>query len=258
MQHLGKNSARVKELRRRVRRRVPGEVIIDGAKLLDDLVRWEVGIREIYLEAGLERSTKFEAWVEASDEVFELDGEVLANLAPTKTPQGVLAVVEAPRWPPWPASSGVGLYLEGVQDPGNLGAIIRSAAGLGAAAVLLAPECADPWGPAAVRGSAGAVFRIPVERDVSLSRAADRLRRHQGELWATGSEGQPLDKWSPSSPMLLLLGAEGQGLSKEALAVADNTVTIPLHRDVESLNVAVAAGIVLSHLSSQGSESGRR
>ena len=242
---------RVKDLRRRIRSRIPGQVIIDGAKVLDDLIRWDVRILELYLSADLSRSPEAAAWIAAADRVFEMDAEVLVSLAPTRSPQGVLAVVEEPRWPAWQASSGVGLYLEGVQDPGNLGAIIRSAAGLGAVAVLLAPECADPWGPTAVRGSAGVVFRIPVERDASLSRAADRLRAHQGELWATGSEGRPLGNWSPSSPFLLMLGAEGQGLSKEALAVADGIVSIPLQRDVESLNVAVAAGILLSHLSGQ-------
>ncbi len=252
MQHLGKSSVRVKELRRRVRRRVPGEVIIDGAKLVHDLIRWEVPIRELYIEAGRETSVEVETWIASAGQVFEMDREVLANLSPTRSPQGVLAVVEEPRWPVWTASGGFGLYLEGIQDPGNLGAIIRSAAGLGAAAVLLAPECADPWGPSAVRGSAGAVFRIPVEREVSLSRAADRLRRHQGELWATGSEGRPLREWSASLPMLLMLGAEGQGLSLEAMSAADGVVTIPLQREVESLNVAVAAGIVLSYLDNPG------
>ncbi len=251
MQYLGKKSARVKDLRRRVRSRVEGQVIIDGPKVLDDLIRWEVGVRELYLRVGASESAGTRAWIEAAEAVFEMDDGVLADVAPTRTPQGLLAVVDQPRWPAWPASDGIALYLEGIQDPGNLGAIVRAAAGLGAATILLAPECADPWGPAAVRGSAGAVFRIPVERDVSLSSAADRLRRHQGELWATGSEGQPLSAWSPSSPMLLMLGAEGQGLSPEALAVADGTVSVSLQRDVESLNVAVAAGIVLSHLSSQ-------
>ncbi|MCK5378815.1 MAG: RNA methyltransferase [Acidobacteria bacterium] len=252
MQHLGKKSVRVKELRRRVRRRAENEVIIDGRRLLDDLIRWDIRILELYLAEGLTENSEAGTWIAEAEQAFKLDGEVLADVAPTRTPQGLLAVVEAPRWPAWPASDGIALYLEGIQDPGNLGAIVRAAAGLGAAAVLLAPECADPWGPAAVRGSAGAVFRIPVERDVSLSRAVDRLRCHQGELWATGSGGQPLSEWSPSSPMLLMLGAEGQGLSPEATAAADGVVTIPLQREVESLNVAVAAGIVLSHLNNPG------
>ncbi|MCD4748160.1 MAG: RNA methyltransferase [Thermoanaerobaculales bacterium] len=249
MLYIGKKSARVKDLRRLIRHRAEGEVIIDGRRLLEDLIRWDVRILELYLAAGLSESPEVAPWITAAEQVFEMDAEVLAGVAPTRTPQGVLAVVEAPQWPVWPASEGVGLYLEGVQDPGNVGAIVRSAAGLGAAAVLLAPGCADPWGPAAVRGSAGTVFRIPVEWNVPLSRAVDRLRRHGGEVWATGNEGQSLSEWSPSSPMLLMLGAEGRGLSPEASVVADHTVSIPLRREVESLNVAVAAGILLSTLS---------
>lgn len=258
IRQIGKNSERVKALRRRVRHRIQDEVIIDGRRLLDDLIRWETRISELYLSPGLAESPEGGAWIAAADEAFELDDEVLGGVAPTRNPQGVLAVVEMPRWPAWPASDGVGLYVEGVQDPGNLGAIVRAAAGLGAAVVLLAPECADPWGPTAVRGSAGAVFRIPVERNVTLSRAADRVRLHRGELWATGMEGQPLGGWEPQSPMLLMLGAEGQGLSAEALAMADGVISIPLQREVESLNVAVATGIVLSHLSSRASKSYRR
>jgi len=248
MEYLGKKSHRVKELRRRIRRRAEHEVIIDGRRLLNDLIRWDVRILEVYLALGRTEDPETAAWITAAERVFEMDEDVLADVAPTRNPQGVLAVGEAPRWPVWEAAQGVGLYLEGVQDPGNLGAIIRSAAGLGAAAVLLGPECADPFGPAAVRGSAGAVFRIPVEREVPLGRAVERIRRHLGVLWATGGEGTAVSDWQPSEPMLLMMGAEGRGLSDEAMAAADGVLTIPLNREVESLNVAVAAGIVLSHL----------
>jgi TrmH family RNA methyltransferase len=249
IQHLGKKSVLIKSLRRRVRRRAEGEVIVDGRRLLDDVVRWDIGIVELYLAAGLAESSEAGTWIDVAEQVFELAPEVLADVAPTRNPQGVLAVVEEPRWPVWSASDGVGLYLEAVQDPGNLGAIVRSAAGLGASAILLGPECADPFGPAAVRGSAGSVFRIPIEREVPLGRAVERIRRHRGEVWATGSDGRQLKEWQPSDPMLLMMGTEGRGLSREALTDADGVISIPLERDVESLNVAVAAGILLSHLS---------
>lgn len=246
--YLGKTSVQVRELRRRIRRRVEGEVIVDGRRLLDDAVRWDLRILELYLAQGMSETAEASAWIEAADRVFELNAEVLSDVAPTRSPQGVLAVVEAPQWPPWPAADGVGVYLEGVQDPGNLGAIIRAAAGLGAAAVLLAPGCADPLGPAAVRGSAGAVFRIPVEREVTLNRATDRLRRQRGDVWATGVGGLELKQWRPARPLLIMMGTEGRGLSKEAIAASQGIVTIPLQRDVESLNVAVATGILLSSL----------
>ena len=252
MQHLGKKSVGVKSLRRRIRRRREGEAIVDGRRLLDDIVRWDLRIVELFLAADLVDDPDAGKWIAAAERVFELAPEVLTDVAPTRNPQGVLAVVETPRWPLWSANEGVGLFLEGVQDPGNLGAIIRSAGGLGAAAVILGPECADPWGPAAVRGSAGSVFRVPVERNVPLPRVAERVRRHRGQLWATGSDGRQLSEWRPPEPMLLMMGTEGRGLSDEALTAADGVVTIPLERGIESLNVAVAAGILLSHLSSLG------
>jgi TrmH family RNA methyltransferase len=89
---------------------------------------------------------------------------------------------------------------------------------------------------------------VPVERDVSASRAVERVRGAGGEVWATGLRGTPLAAWRPAEPCLLLLGAEGVGLSAEAQELADGQVTIPLARGIDSLNVAVAAGILLQHI----------
>ncbi|MFV2073822.1 MAG: TrmH family RNA methyltransferase [Thermoanaerobaculales bacterium] len=248
MEKLGRHGGRVKDLRRRVRRRHPGEVIVDGRRLVADLVRWEVPIRELYLTAEIVADEDVAAWADAAGSVFELEAMVLRDLAPTRSPQGVLAVVEEPRWPAWAAREGVALWLDQVRDPGNLGAIVRAAAGLGAAAVLLSPECADPFGPSAVRGSAGAVFRVPVEREVTVASAAERVRAAGGEVWAAGEAGRPIEGWRPAEPCLLLLGAESSGLGPEASDLAEGAVTIPLGRDVESLNVAVATGVLLQHL----------
>ena len=248
IEQLGRHGARVKDLRRRVKRRRGGEVVVDGRRLVADLVRWQVPIRELYLTAELAEDPAAMPWIAAAAAAFELEASVLADLAPTRSPQGVLAVAEEPRWPRWQARGGTALWLERVQDPGNLGAIVRAAAGLGAAAVLLSPDCADPFNPASVRGAAGTVFRLPIERAVSAAAAAERVRAAGGDIWATGGRGRPLAGWRPAEPCLLLLGAEGAGLSAEASGIADGELTIPLERDVESLNVAVAAGILLQHL----------
>jgi TrmH family RNA methyltransferase len=245
METLGRHNPRLKELRRRVRERRDGEVVVDGRRLIADLVRWDMPIRELYVAVGadLERPV-----LAAAQRVREVEASVLAEVAPTRHPQGVLAVVDEPSWPSWSAGSGVALWLDRVQDPGNLGAIVRAAAGLGARVVLLSPGCADPFGPLAVRGSAGAVFRIPVERDITGSRAVERVSANHGEVWATGAEGTAVTDWRPGEPLLLLLGTEGRGLSAEMAALAGGTVAIPLARDLDSLNVAVAAGILLHHL----------
>jgi TrmH family RNA methyltransferase len=245
---LGRHGRRLKELRKRVRERREGEVVVDGRRLVSDLVRWGVPIRELYLVPEI--SGEFEAvgWRQSADGVFELEASVLADIAPTRNPQGVLAIVDEPLPAVWPAERGVALWLDRIQDPGNVGAIVRSAAGLGAEAVLLSPECADPFGASAVRGSAGAAFRIPVARDVGLAGIIVRVRDAGGQVWATDSLGEKIDGWIPPKPCLLLLGAEGVGLDPDVADLADGTVAIPMSRGIESLNVAVATGILLQHL----------
>jgi TrmH family RNA methyltransferase len=250
IERLGRHGRRLKELRKRVKDRRHGEVVVDGRRLVSDLVRWGVPIRELYLVP--EVSGEFEAvgWRQSAEEVFELEASVLADVAPTRNPQGVLAIAEEPRWPEWSAEGGVALWLDRIQDPGNVGAIIRSAAGLGAEAVLLSPDCADPFGASAVRGAAGSTFRIPVGRDVGLAGVMVRVRDSGGEVWATDSLGEKIDGWRPSKPCLLLLGAEGVGLDPDIAELADGTVAIPMSRGIESLNVAVATGILLQHVRS--------
>jgi len=245
---LGRHGKRVKELRRWVRDRREGEVIVDGRRLVADLVRWQVPIRKLFLTPETAALLEIESWIETADQTYQLEGSILQDIAPTRSPQGVLAVAEQPVWPQWTADRGVALWIDRVQDPGNLGAIVRSAAGLGAAAVLLSPGCADPFAPAAVRGAAGSVFRQPLEREVAAANAVERMRAAGGEVWATGEGGRPVTNWRPSEPLLLLIGAEGSGLSPEAAELADGMITIPLAREIESLNVAVATGVLLQHL----------
>jgi TrmH family RNA methyltransferase len=181
VREIGRHSAQVKALRRQIRRRPEGRVIVDGARLVGDLVRWQVPIHDLYLNRTVAADEASEALIAPARRAFVLDDEVFASVAPTRSPQGVLAVAEEPRWPRWTGERGCGVWLDGLQDPGNVGAVVRSAAGLGAACVLLGPGCADPWTPVAVRGSAGAVFRVPLEREVTASRAAERVQRHRGQ-----------------------------------------------------------------------------
>lgn len=247
IQRLGRSSHRLKELRRRVRDRRPGEVIVDGRRLVGDLARWRVPVRELYVAAEL--APALAGWAPAAGEVFEVEGSVLAGLAPTRHPQGVLAVVGEPAPGRWPCP-GVSVLVDGVQDPGNLGAVVRAAAALGGCAVLVAPGGADPFHPLAVRGSAGTVLRVPVVREAGPVDAAARIRAVGGSVWASGGAGVQVAEWRPRPPILLLVGSEGSGLGDEARGAADDWVTVPLEREVESLNVAVAAGILLQHLRS--------
>lgn len=250
MTRLGRHSRRLKELRQRVRRRRPGEVVVDGRRLLADLVRWQVALDELYLGERVAAETGTAELTAAAAQVWLVADDVLESIAPTRHPQGVLAVIAEPSAQPWPATttgdrSGLALFLDRLQDPGNIGAIVRSAAGLGADAVLLSPDCADPFHPAAVRGSAGAVLRLPPVRDVDPATVAALVERRGGEVWAADTTGVAVDRWQPAALTLLLLGAEGSGLDESTAALTEKRVTIPLDRDLESLNVAVAAALLV-------------
>ncbi len=245
MERLGRHGARMKRLRRLVRKREPGLVVVDGLRIVEDLVRWNIPVAELYLEERMASSPAGSRLASRADGCWTVADGALEGIAPTRHPQGVLAVVEEPEPAPWPAEAGTAVLLDGVQDPGNVGAIVRCAAGLGAGAVLLTPGCADPFAPAAVRGSAGSVFRLVPHVGVAAPAAVARIRERGGEVWVAGGEGTPVESWKGGDPVLLVLGSEGAGVGSSLADLADGTVTIPLERDVESLNVAVAAGILL-------------
>jgi len=245
VERLGRHGERMKRLRRLARRRESGLVVVDGRRIVEDLHRWSVPLEELYLEETLALSPAGTRLAAAAHGAWVVADGALEGIAPTRHPQGVLAVVTEPEAVSWTAGRGPGVVLDRVQDPGNVGAVVRCAAALGARAVFLTPGCADPFAPAAVRGSAGAVFRLVPCTGVPAVEAAAAVREAGGEVWAAAPGGVPLEAWTPRDPSLLLLGSEGQGLDPALVEAADGTVTIPLERGVESLNVAVAAGILL-------------
>ena len=137
------------------------------------------------------------------------------------------------------------IYLHGVSDPGNVGTIVRTASSLVGGTVAIGPECADPFGPRAVRASMGAVFSQPLVRAGAAETPAPRAA-----LVAHG--GEPLE--ALGSPATLCLGSERDGLPEDVVAVCETQVTIPLRAGAESLNVAAAAAIAMQRISSPGSE----
>ena len=245
MERLGRNSPRIAALRRAVRRRPEGRVVVDGRRLIEDLVRWGVPLEALYLSESAAAGAADWPPVAAAGRCWVVADTVMERTAPTRHPQGVLAVVLEPRPRPWSPGDGVTVLLEAVREPGNVGAVVRAAAGLGAEAVLLGPGCADPFHPAAVRGSAGAVFRIPVHREAGTGAAIRAVREAGGSAWAAAAGGEDARSWRPRPPVLLALGNEGRGLEPATLAAVDGTVGIALAREIESLNVAVAAALLL-------------
>jgi len=182
-----------------------------------------------------------------------VEPRLLDELADADSPRGILAVARLPRsgaadLPLLPG--GIYLYAEGLQDPGNLGAIARAAEAAGAAGLALSPGTVHPNHPRALRGSAGSLLRLPVATDVEPAALAAHLAP-LAPRWAALVPRGGLDLYrAPLAPLdhgalVLLLGAEGPGLSAALAARADLALSIPMASGVESLNAAVSAAVVL-------------
>lgn len=247
---LGRHNPRLVRLRRLGRGDEPALTVVDGAKLVVELAERGADLIELFVVPQRVPSVLAHPVVRALAEkgaVFEIDSDAASRIAPTRTSQGVLGVVRVPC--PEIAPQGVAVFLDHVQDPGNVGAVVRSAAALGATGVYCSPASGDPFSPKAVRGSAGLSLLFPVTRHTPFAEAAERFRAAGGEIAAAvGSGGTPASAWRPHRPLLLALGNEGTGLDDAIVRGADTLVTIPMSEGVESLNVAVTAGILLAGL----------
>ncbi|TAK18769.1 MAG: RNA methyltransferase [Acidobacteria bacterium] len=238
---------------RRAARRAPSEpcVLLDGEHLIRDAV--DAGVPVDVVIATQERWTELRDLWDALEhqpntpQLYDAPATVLEAASPVKTPSGIVALAR------WQAAS-IDEALDGpaplvlaavdVQDPGNFGAIIRSADALGATGVVAAGASADPAGWKALRGAMGSAFRIPVAKapvDAALAAAKSAGLR----IYAASMDGAPLNECNLTGPTLLLLGSEGLGLPPAALGAADDRIAIPMRAGVNSLNVAVTAALLL-------------
>jgi len=243
----------VRDLHRRRGRERRGLALAEGVRLVEEAVDAGIRLRGVLVSPALEATTRGRALksllVERGVTLEQVSEPELEKLADTEHPQGVLAVIE-PR--PWRiedirlAKGAVVIVLDGVQDPGNVGTILRTAHGLGAAGVVALPGTAELGNSKVMRGSMGALFRLPAitsEAEAFLAWA----KRSGVELWTTATEGEPVNRLivSDRPAVALVLGNEGAGVSPALASAARRRVAIPLASGVESLNVAVAAGILL-------------
>lgn len=249
-QALGRSSPRLSRLRQIIRRQEPNLTVVDGRTLLLELLQYGIDYTEVYATAPhweMLLSVPAIAALEARGSLFLLDDATAVRIAPSQHGQGVLGVVRVPRHHLEQRLCTV--FLDRIQDPGNLGTIIRTAAAFGVDQVLCSPGSADPFSPRAVRASAGHALRLPVVPGVSFSDQSHHFLPASGELVGTASAGGvALLQWRPTPPLVLAFGNEGSGLAPEILSACTSLVTIPLAAGVESLNVAVSAGIIFSAL----------
>jgi tRNA G18 (ribose-2'-O)-methylase SpoU len=183
--------------------------------------------------------------------IYVAGQSVMDGVAGFHVHRGCLAIGERPAHPEVPAGAELIVAVEDLVDVDNLGAIVRNAAAFGAAALLLSPRCADPFYRKAIRVSLGSVFGLPIIRAARWPEELIALRGQRGFTAVAavlGAGAIPLARLAPPRRTVLLLGAEGPGLSDAAMAAADHRVTIPMSPGADSLNVATAAAIFLYHL----------
>jgi TrmH family RNA methyltransferase len=249
-----KQNARLKELRRaftRPGRDSRGLVAIEGPHLLEEAIRAGLRIATVFLRFTGNENMAHLGPPGHRAEVLFVQADVFDSVVQTETPQPVAALVEMPDWTWAHVLRGRGSWdplvvvLAAIQDPGNLGTILRSAEAFGASGIIALPGTVNAWNPKSVRASAGSVFRLPV-LSATLDECLSNLRESSMRIVTTTVRaGEPADMQDYTGPVALLIGNEASGVSDEIAAYADTRVTIPCPGPVESLNAAVAASVLL-------------
>jgi TrmH family RNA methyltransferase len=248
-----KHNARLKELRRaftRPGRDTHGLVAIEGPHLLEEAVRAGLRIATVFVAQDTPAAAE-QLPVPHDTEILIVPRPLLNSAVETETPQSIAALVELPDWTWSHILRGRGswdplvLVLAAVQDPGNIGTILRSVEAFGATGVISLPGTANEWNPKAVRASAGSIFRVPV-LSATLEECLLNLRESRMRiLTTTVRAAEPADMINFTGPVALVIGNEANGVAEDVAQHADERVTIPCPGPVESLNAAVAAGVLL-------------
>ena len=229
-----------KLLSSRKAREEAGIFVADGTKLLQEAVRYYPGLRTVILSEGVE------ADVPDHVRVIRVPGDVMESISPMASPQGALFLCDLPEEKAFLPKGGM-LLLDGIQDPGNLGTILRTADALDVPVVLL-EGCADPYSHKVVRASMGAVLRKDVIRSTwDQVQSACRAAGIRIGVTALSDRASDIRK-ADLKDMAVVIGSEGQGVRREILDSADAELIIPMNAHCESLNAAVAATIVMWEL----------
>jgi TrmH family RNA methyltransferase len=232
-------------MRDRRYRDAEGLAVIEGPRPLRTAIEIGIDLEEVFFRPDQEQISDS---IDAADANFyEVDAETLDQIADSSSPQGVLAVAKVHETAlDVVAAMQRVVVIDSVQDPGNVGAIVRTAAAAQFDAVITGPATADLWSTRAIRASAGTLFALSVARRVDLESTLDLLRGAGHLIFATDSGGEiSINDIKVAERMTLMLGSEAHGVSKAVMARTDAMIRVPMGPFVESLNVAVAAGIVM-------------
>lgn len=241
----------VRRLRELVRGdRASGVLLVEGVRLTEEALDAGVVIVEAAVTPDLQEHERGRRLVERLAEravpLRRLHPDVLASLSELETSQGVLVVARLPAADQarMAGKHALVLVIAGVQNPGNVGSLIRAAEAAGATGAIMGDDTADPLSPKALRGAMGSAFRLPLAEAMTIT-AINNLRRAGVTVWAATARGQRYDAIDWRRPSAIVVGNEGAGLPPDVIHACSGRVSVPMAGHVESLNVAVAGGVIL-------------
>lgn len=254
------SNAKVKHARALLQQRKAREhhqqFLIEGARLIQEAERAGIEPALIFCAPAFPQTELGRQVARRWPKLVEIvSDQVLASISETVTPQGVVAVVPLPRLRL--TARTLVLILDSVRDPGNLGTLLRSAAGAGVDEVLVSQGSVDVYSPKVVRAAMGVHFRLPIEQDLTWPLIAARVEGMNTLLADAGGE-LDYDQWQWRKPSALIVGGEAAGASAAGRDLAQHRVRIPLQRDTESLNAAMAGSIILFEAARQRREAESR
>lgn len=250
-----KGAKKILALKRRRVRETECKYLIEGMRLCEEAIASQAPIDQlIFCRESLDRSDRlerlFQSAIQQQVPIQQTNRRAMQGMCETQTPQGVLGVVPMPNWDrknvltqdtPF-------LLLDRIADPGNLGMILRTAEASGTAGVFLSHGSVELFNPKVVRSTMGAIFRLPVFPKTDLPDLLKALQKQNTPILMAHMEGTPYSELPPMKQVALLLGNEAFGIDPALIQQANQTVSIPIAPPVDSLNVAVAAGILLYKL----------
>jgi len=255
----GRHNPLVKELRQafaRGERTKNGECAIEGLRIVEEAIRSGLRFRAVFFrDSAWDKAERLLPQLGSHVETLLLPDKLFDGAVPSDSPQGVAALVRVKEFSlddvVARVQAGPVVVLVGVQDPGNLGTILRSAEAFGTAGVFLSEGTVSPFNSKVVRASAGSAFRVPVVRG-KLEEIVSRMRAEDVKLMAASShKGTPLDEVKLTGALAVFVGSEGSGLPRDVISKMDEVVVIPHAPQVDSLNAGVAASIVLYEAAKQ-------
>lgn len=242
--HKIREAARLKDGKYRQREQL---FLIEGRTLFAEAVQRGQEFVRIFVDKDRAEQYLDEYRKSRTVEWIKVDPALIKYICDTQTPQGIVAVARIPQWDlkPLMQESGLLIYLDGLADPGNMGTILRTAWAFGVSGVMLGPGCVDPFNPKVVRSSMGAVFAVPIVLDVSPETLAQSKKSGYRLLASSLNTDLNISEVDFSGAVIIIIGSEARGISSKVLKFCDSSFKIPIFTAVDSLNAAVACGIII-------------